>query len=295
MQIPDYYQRLGISESATADEIKRVFRRLAKEYHPDRNPGDKAAEQRFKELSEAYDVLSDSDKRREYDQIRRSGSFEEALRHRQGRETGGTHEFHMDDSMSFEELFGSLFGENPFGTGRRNSGTRSRQSSRLQRGQDAEASIAVPLLTAIRGGKQRLRLADGRNIDLTIPAGTRSGTRLRLTGQGEQLAGSVAGDLYVQISHLPDQQYRLEGDAITKRITLSLREALLGTERIESFVSKDIRIQIPALSAPGTRLRLRGMGLNGDDGFVELGVRFPATMTTELRRLAEALPSEGTT
>lgn len=293
MTIPDYYQRLGVAESATEEEIKREFRRLAKEFHPDLNPGDKAAEQRFKELSEAYDVLSDSEKRREYDQIRRNGSFEESFRSRRG-PSGGHEQFdhHADNSMSFEDLFGSLFGGgDPLARQRGSSAGRTRGRTQAKRGRDLESTIEIPFVLAVRGGKQRVTVAEGRTLDVAIPAGIESGSRIRLTGQGEKGSGTVHGDLYLQIQIRPDQVYQRQGNDIIKRVRITLKEALLGTIRTESFVDRDIKVTIPPLTSPGSKLRLRGLGVHGGDGFIEIEVTFPVSLSEKVKQLADELPS----
>jgi DnaJ-class molecular chaperone len=291
MQIPNYYQRLGVAETATAEEIKREFRRLAKEFHPDRNPGDKSAEQRFKELSEAYDVLSDSEKRREYDQIRRNGSFEESFRrrgqHRQTEQESGF-DFHVDDSMSFEDLFGSLFGDV---RGDARSRQRSRGTgARHVPGRDIETTISIPFSLAVRGGKYRVQLSGDHALNVTIPVGLQSGTRIRLAGQGEKSTTGSAGDLFLTVNIEQHREYERVGNDIIKKVTLSLRDSLLGTIRTEQFVDQEIRITIPPMSGPGTRLRLRGMGIHGGDGIIETTLVFPKVLSEPLRKLAELLP-----
>jgi DnaJ-class molecular chaperone len=291
----DLYDVLGVSRSASADDITKAYRKLARQYHPDRNPGDKQAENKFKEVSAAYDILSDKEKRAQYDQFGHIGP---------GAAPNGPGGFHFGgggpggftttniDPETAQRLFGDLFGSmggggSPFGDlfgGRAGSRQRpDRGRTRRQAQPDAvEAEITVPFETAAVGGQVGLTI-DGRQIDLKIPAGINDGQTMRLAGQGP---GGADIHLKVHVSLHP--YYRREGNDLVITVPLSLSEAVLGGKvDVPMLGGGTATITIKPGTASGTRMRVRGQGIKGGDLYIEPQVIVPAPADDESRRLIE--------
>jgi curved DNA-binding protein len=265
----DLYDILGVTRSATADEIKRAYRKLAKRYHPDVNPGDKSAEERFKEFSAAFEVLSDSKKRKLYDEFGpdslRTGfdskRAEEYRRYRsQGIPPGGA-PFDFGDFQSvnvgggnfdFSSIFGEIFGQT--GRGRRGQPFPSD-------GGHAEAELEVTLREAVLGGERELTL-DGRTLRVKVPAGVGDGSQIRLAGQGAAgRHGGKAGDLYLKIRLADHPLLRREGRDLTLDLPVTVPEAVDGAEITLPTFEGPVRFRIPAGSQAGKKIRLRGKGL----------------------------------
>lgn len=301
MEFKDYYEILGVAEDASADEIKRAYRRLARKYHPDvSQEGD--AEVRFKEINEAYEALKDPDKREAYDEVRRSpfrngGRFEPPPGWQFKTEFPGGG-FSTTDAGAFSDFFRTLFGDAmPFGGG----SFEDRSSFFSARGEDVEDRLEVTLEEAFRGGTQQLRLAipqrqpDGRvarqqkTLNVRIPAGVTDGRRIRLRGQGGAGTGDgPAGDLLLEIRVAPHAQYALDGRDVTLSLPVAPWEAALGAIVKTPTLKGDVDLRIPPGSATGTKLRLRGRGLPGSpagDQIVTIVVDTPAATTDEQRDL----------
>lgn len=303
----DYYASLGVKEDASAEEIKKTFRSLAKKYHPDRNKGDAAAEAKFKELSEAYETLSDPKKREEYDMLRRYGgqpgqggpnpfagggaqefdfgSFFGQGGPRQGgftfRTSGG-----FDESIDLNEILGQFFGGgSPFGQARQ-------QRPRVQKGADLHADVTVTFDEMVKGSRRRLNLSDGRKIDVKIPAGIEHGKKLRLSGQGQQgLYGGRNGDLIITVKVMPDQNFERKGNDVYTTATISFKDAILGAKVNVKTLTKSVTLSVPAGTQPGAKMRLKGQGLavGGKQGdlFVEIKVEIPKDISDKQRKLLE--------
>jgi DnaJ-class molecular chaperone len=286
-EITDFYQVLEVDERASAAEIKKAYRRLARANHPDRNPDDPEAEERFKAVQEAYEVLSDPQKRKAYDRARRNpfagyggvaagdnGSGPQAefvdLRDFFGGQAGG------EGAGGFGTFFSQLF-EEP------------RAGRRPARGRDVETQVKLTFDQALRGGKTELNLGEGEPIRLTIPKGVRSGFKVRLRERGRPAPGGEPGDLYVTFRVEPSPRFRREGDNLHVTETISAMEAILGTTRsITNAYGKTIKVQIPPGTQPGERLRLRGQGVETPDHtgdlYVEVQVSIPRHLTEEQRK-----------
>ena len=281
----DYYEVLGIKKDASEEEIKRAYRHLAREHHPDRNPGDKAAEGRFKEVQEAYDVLSDKTKRTQYDQFGFAGP--------QGAPNNGPGGFQWGggfggggagggveiDPNQFEELLrgfgvgGVGGGADPFN--QRNRGRGRRTAPR----QPVMHELRVPFETAALGGTISLSV-DGRSIDVKIPAGVEEGKSLRLQGQ----AGGA--DLLLKIFIDPHRHFQREGNNLVIATPITVAEAVLGTKiDVPTLDGAKLTVKIPPGTSSGSRLRLRGKGIKGGDQYVEIKIAAPSNIDDESRKL----------
>lgn len=326
MDYKDYYQTLGVSKTASEKEIKQAYRRLARKHHPDVNPGDRGAEVRFKEINEAYAVVSDSEKRRKYDQLGANWQQYERVAQPQGGAgfPPGFEGFHVEYegpgaervggfSDFFKMFFGGADAESVFGgmggarPGRRSRGAGARHPSgfgfEAAKGRDVSAQIEIGLEDAFRGSQQRLSLqanpgAPPQQIDVKIPAGVRDGSRVRVAGKGEPgQSGAQSGDLFLDVKVRPHTIYRREGDDLYLDLPVTVTEAALGTEVEVPTLSGRTRIKVPAGSQSGQLLRLRrkGMPRLKKDGHGDLLARIKVVTPTELtdreRELLEELKS----
>lgn len=278
-EVTDYYLLLGVPEGASPEAIKRAYRSLARDSHPDRNPHDPGAEDRFKTIQRAYHVLSDPARREAYDAARRMpfGGLGGGLEGRARPASGRSNPFGTVEG--FDPLVSIFFGDEPEATGR---------------GADVEAQVRLTFDQALRGGKTEVRLVDGETIRLTIPKGVRSGLKVRIRGRGRAGASGQRGDLYVTFRVDPVARFRREGDNLHVVEIVSAIEAMLGTTRtITNAYGQTVKVQIPPGTQPGERLRLRGQGVETatrqGDLFVEVQVTVPRSLTDAQRdALAEA-------
>jgi curved DNA-binding protein len=307
----DFYGILGVSRGASQDEIQSAYRKLARTYHPDVNK-DPAAEERFKDISEAYDVLSDPDQRRRYDafgadfrQVPEGVDPQTWARARAGASAGGSRggwrsagpegdrfssgngfEGFGGDGVGVDEILEGLFG----GRGRRSWGP--------IRGADQESEISVTIEEAYTGGRRRLSLAGPsgpRTIDVTIPPGVVDGQRIRLGGQGGQgTGGAEQGDLYLVVRIAPDRRFRVDGRDVYVDLLLAPWEGALGASVPVETPGGDASVKVPKGTSSGRRLRLRGRGLPNPHGkpgdlFAEAKIMVPGKLTKEERHLFEEL------
>lgn len=285
------YEVLGVTPKATAEEIRKAYRQLAKKYHPDLHPGDKAAEERFKEVSAANDLLSDPEKRARFDrgEIDETGAERrERAFYRSYAEGGDGPKYWSSgdqEGAGFgEDLFADLFG----GMGR-SGGARMRM-----RGADATYSLRCPFLDAVRGARTRITLPDGKALDVTIPAGTHDRQTLRLKGQGMPgIGGGPPGDAFVEIHVEPHAFFRRKDDNIHVEVPVGLAEAVLGGKIQVPTVDGPVTLTVPPNSNTGTTLRLRGKGVPASGGrprgdqYVTLKVVLPDAPDDELRAFLE--------
>jgi curved DNA-binding protein len=284
MEYKDYYRILGVSKNATEQEIKKAYRDLARKYHPDAHAHSdpaarKAAEERFKEINEAYEVLSDPDKRRKYDQFgaqwqqftSRGGNpqdfWQQWYANQGGGPTGGVYTRTVSPE-EFEQIFGEsgfsdffemLFGRGGFGFGpfaERAGGVRV-----PRRGQDAEQPITVTLQEAYHGARRVLQL-NGERIEVTIPRGVKTGSKVRVAGKGAPgVAGGAAGDLYLRVEVLPDPTFTREGDDLRVRVPVDLYTMILGGEVQVPTLDRPVVLTVPPETPNGKVFRLRGLGM----------------------------------
>jgi curved DNA-binding protein len=294
----DYYEALGVSRDATADEIRQAYRKLARTYHPDVNK-ERDAEDRFKQISEAYDVLRDPDKRERYDRfgsnwragqdVSGASGFEDAFRAGDG---------FGDARVDFGDSDFSDFFENVFGRRRGAGGGRAGFDGFSMRGNDREAVLELALEEAARGGKRWLSLGDGRSLEVDIPRGVRDGQRIRLAGEGGAGAGGgPPGDLFLRVRLKPHPRFRVEGRDLYVDLAVSPWEAALGAQVPVPTLEGNAQVKVPSGSSSGRRLRLRGQGLPGSGGaqagdlYVVLTIRVPKKLTKKERELFERLAS----
>ncbi len=285
MKFKDYYDVLGISESATADEIKSAYRRLARKLHPDVSK-EKDAEERFKAVNEAYEALKDTDKRKAYDELKRGGfRAGDDFRPPPGW-AGGGHARHSADAQSagFSDFFESLFG----GAAQR------AQRGPTRRGADVSARLSIDLETAYAGGAQRLNLSRAgaqRSLDVKIPAGILPGQTIRLAGQGDPGAAG-SGDLMLEIEIPPHRSFKLDGRDVILQLPIAPWEAALGATIEVPTLGGPVGLRIPEGSSSGRKLRLKGRGMPGamaGDQYVVLEIQTPPASDEAQRRLYEQM------
>jgi curved DNA-binding protein len=294
MEYKDYYKTLGVGKNATADEIKKAYRKLARKHHPDVNPGDKKAEERFKDINEAYEVLGDPSKRARYDQL--GSSYQEWQQHGApegfdwGRWTsgapGGTrteYSGNLDDLFGqgglgdFSDFFNAIFGGASAG------GTRRRAAPR--RGQDYTQPVEVTLEEAY-AGTTRLLQADNRRLEVKIPAGVKTGSRVRVRGEGGAgRAGGDQGDLYLKVDVLPHAVFERVGDDLHCDVTVDLYTAILGGSVSVPTLKGALTLKIPPETQNGRTFRLKGQGmpsLGSKDAYGDLLVKVQVKLPQDL-------------
>lgn len=302
MEFKDYYKILGVDKNASKEEIKKAYRKLALKYHPDRNPDDKTAEEKFKEVTEAHEVLSDPEKRKKYDtlganwkQYERAGAqggfdFSNFNRGAQG---GSSYHFHGD----FEDLFNNLGGFSDFftsffGGGRRTGGfgsqfrtSQNRTRQRATKGQDAEAQLEISLYDAFFGTEKQISV-NGRNLKIKIPKGAKDGKKLRLKSQGTQgTFGGQRGDLYLKLQIKNDPNFERDGDNLLTELPVDVYTALTGGEKqVVTIDGKKINLKIPEGTDSGKKFRLKGLGMPDGKGgrgdlYVIIKIKIPKKLS----------------
>ena len=300
----DPYQELGVSRTANADEIRKAFRKLAKQHHPDTNPNNKAAEERFKRVSAAFDILGDPDKRKKFDAGEIDADGRETARGFAGgqgpwgaspgggfsRRGGSQGPFHSEtfEGADLGDILGEMFGGGRNG-GRGGAGGGFGGFS--QRGADVRARLEIDLEDAIRGGKKRIAFSDGRTIDVTIPKGAQEGQTLRLKGQGHP-GRSGPGDAFIELAILPHPIFRQEGEVLVMDVPVTVYDAVLGGKVEAPTPDGPVTLTVPKAANTGTRLRLKGRGLSDAQGrrgdlFARLVVTLPETPDEALEAFAE--------
>lgn len=302
MEYKNYYRILGVDRNASHDEIKRAYRRLAREFHPDVNPGDSSAEERFKDINAAYEVLSDPEKRRRYDRLGANwnqwqrtrgagGGFDDFARQWYGQSGGNVHFADLNDlfgQSNLSDLLNGLFGFGGTQTGRQHS---------PRRGQDVEVPIELTLEEAYRGTSRPLERGDGSRATVKIPAGAQTGSRIRLSGLGKPgVAGGPPGDLYLKVRIKPHQTFRLEGRDLWRDVDIDLYTAVLGGEVPVETPNETVMLTIPPGTSSGKIFRLRGKGMPNPktpkasgDLYAVAQIQVPSRINRQERALFEEL------
>jgi curved DNA-binding protein len=321
LEFKDYYATLGVTKAATEKEIKQAFRKLARKYHPDVNPGDKAAEARFKEINEANEVLGDPEKRRKYDELGANWRmYEQAQQAGQG--TGGSPfggqwtwnqgagGFRPMTAEEMEAMFGGAEEGSPFsdffrtffGGAEPHESARGRsRAPRPRKGRDVEHEIELNLDDALQGSVQRLGInQDGqhRTVEVRIPAGVADGSRVRVAGEGGRGSGSApSGDLFLRVKLRPQPGLEIKGRDLYTKVRVPVTTAVLGGEvEVPAVGGKSLRLKIPPTTQNGQVFRLRGHGLpaagkpdDRGDLYATVEVQLPQTVSDDERRHWEAI------
>jgi len=293
MKYKDYYEILGVDKKAKDDEIKKAYRKLAKKYHPDTNPDNKAAEEKFKEISEAYEVLSDKEKREKYDkfgsnyQYGNNSNFDPSQfgfnYNRQGR--GSASGFSDFFDMFFSDGFdiNGIFGN--------------RGASRRQpRGRDYESTIDISLADGINGAEKKYSI-NGKTVTLRIPKGIKDGGRIKLKGQGENIQGGQSGNLFLKVSLKPERGYTLSGSNIERTVDIYPWEAYYGVDKNIRMFDSNIKLSIPKGIKGGGRIRIPGKGYYSSPGkrgdlYIRVNIVNPDKLDKECEKIYKSLLSK---
>ncbi len=286
----DYYDILGVSRKATDKEIKTAYRKLARKWHPDlhKDKDKTEAEEKFKQVNEAYEVLSDPDKRAKYDRL--GPNWQQGQDFRPPPDMDGTHFYSTTGDTGFSDFFETLFGGGDFFR-------RTHTPRGPVRGDDIESEMQLTLEEAYRGGEKSLQLATRAGtkiLSVKIPAGVTDGSRIRLKGQGhEGRNGGTKGDLYLLVNIQPHNLYKVQGKDIETEVTLRPEQAVLGDQVTVNTLDGRVSMKVPGGTHAGGRLRLKGKGLPGKDGrgdqYVRINIDIPESLSSEERELYEKL------
>jgi DnaJ-class molecular chaperone len=325
VEFKDYYQTLGVAKTASEKEIKQAYRKLARKFHPDVNPGDKSAEARFKEINEAYEVLGDADKRRKYDELGANWRmYEQAQQQGQpwpgdagfrggawninmGGEGGGYRtmtEEEMQDLFGnedpFSDFFRTFFGNQGRDAREPAGRPRSGRAPRTTKGRDIEHEVELTLEEAYHGATRRISIKQGghaRSVDVRIPAGVREGSRVRAAGEGEAGSnGGASGDLYLRVRIRPHPVFERKGNDLHTHVSVPVTTAVLGGESQVPTVAGSVRLRIPETTQNGQVFRLKGHGMpvvgksdERGDLYATIDVQLPRALTKEQRQHYETL------
>lgn len=294
----DYYGVLGVGKDASADEIKKAYRKLALKYHPDKNPEDKKAEEKFKEITEAYAVLSDAEKRKQYDQFGETG-FHQRYSQEDIFRNFDVGDIFREFGFGTDDIFGHIFG----GRGGRGRTTFYGGGGRPQaiKGQDYVMRITVPFRQAVQGGERRIEYRrDGRveHIQVRIPPGVETGQKLRVGGKGgESPTGGQAGDLFLEITVEADPVFTRDGNDLLVKVPVPFSGACLGTSVDVPTLEGAKRVKVPPGLQSGGKIRLKGYGVPARGGkgdlYAIIEVAVPGAITDRQKKLLEELREEG--
>jgi curved DNA-binding protein len=307
----DYYKILGVNKNASEGEIKKAFRKLAMKYHPDQNKGDKAAEERFKELNEAYAVLSDKEKRKQYDMFGAEG-FHQRFSQEDIFRNFDFGQVFREFGFGSEDLFGRIFGgrggaQRPFGRGGGgfySGGPFGRTAQQPQKGGDLVMDMQVSLKEAVFGVFKTASFSRGGGVErvtVKVPPGISTGKKLRVAGKGQQGAwGGPPGDLLIRIQVAPHPLFERQGNNLIINREISLTQAVLGTQiEVPTLDDKTLSLKVPPSTQSHTQMRIKGHGVphfnrsGRGDLYVKIIVRLPKSLTEEQKELFEQLANQG--
>ncbi|PZN96655.1 MAG: molecular chaperone DnaJ [Alphaproteobacteria bacterium] len=286
----DPYKELGVSRTASADEIKKAFRKLAKELHPDKNPGNKTADERFKRITAAFDLVGDAEKRAKYDRGEIDADGREQFRGGGfGGAGGGPQAGAGFENIDLDEIFGGMFGGGAARGGAR--------GGYAPKGQDVRATLEISLEDAISGNTRRIQFSDGRTLDVAIPKGASDGQTIRLKGQGAAGRGGVAGDALIELKIARHLVFTREGADLTMDLPVTLYDAVLGGKIPVRTPEGTVSMTIPKGSNSGKVLRLKGRGAFAEgrrgDLLAKLMIMLPETEDAALTNLAQGMRDKG--
>jgi molecular chaperone DnaJ len=307
----DFYKVLGVSKDVSEADLKKTYRKLARKYHPDSNPGDAAAEAKFKEISEAYSVLSDAEERKEYDQIRamgtgarftapgggaQGGGFDDVFggMFGQGGQGGGRYTFQQGSAGGFDDVFGGLFGDGRFGSttgGYRGYGGPTR-------GRDVTAHTTIDFLTATKGETITLQASDGKPIKVKIPAGVADGQKIKLRGKGQPSPdGGEAGDIVLTVTVRKHPVFERDGLNLRVTVPITFAEAALGaTIEVPTLGGEPVKLRVAPGTPSGRVLRVKGRGVETSKGTGDLlavvQVAVPSHLSSEAKEALEAFAAQ---
>ena len=301
MEYKDYYKILGVDKKAAQEDIKKAYRKLAVKFHPDKNPGDKKAEDKFKEINEAYDVLGDAEKRKKYDDLGENwqqyqqgggnpGGFHSAQQGQYRRQQGGS-QYYADEDSQFSDFFESIFGQNASGFG-----NAKRKSKTQMKGQDFEAETTITLEEAFHGTTRQLNLTD-QKLNLKLKPGIVNGQVLKMKEKGGQgMNGGPNGDLFITIHILKDAKFERKGDDLYFDHPLDVFTAILGGKLPVQVMDKTVNITIPPGTDSDKTFRLKGMGMPGynnpaqhGDSYVRVVITVPKNLSEENQELLRSI------
>lgn len=318
MEYKDYYNILGVSRDASQDEIKKKYRKLAAKYHPDRNPDDESAEEKFKEIGEAYEVLKDPEKRKLYDRVgsdwkryQQAGASADDFNWGQYANRGGGQRINMEDIFAggrsgagspFSSFFETIFGGGDPFAGRQSQARQYQSNARTatrQKGRDSQAEVNVDLKDVLTGVEKQFRI-NGERVKLKIPAGIEDGKRLKLKGKGQpSQTGGLKGDLYLKVNVIEPEGFERKGNDIHQKVPLNLYTAVLGGELTAQTLNGKIKLNVPPETQNGRTFRLAGRGLpqfkkNGKKGdyYLKIDITIPENLTSKEKELFKKLAEE---
>lgn len=272
----DYYSILGVPKGASQKEIKKNYKKLARKYHPDLNPNNKVSEERFKEITEAYEVLSDEGKRKLFDQGADPLGGAQNQSYQQQRPF--YYSSQENDGARYQDIWESIFAEGFSSAGGR---------KRKQAGEDIVYSMDIEFKDSILGGERIFITPQGKNIQVKIPPGLKTGQKLRFAGHGEKgLLGGEAGDMYISINVLPSEKFKRVGDDIELEVPVLFSKAILGGKEIISAIDNNLEITIPKGVSTGTKIRIKGKGVRRKDSagdlFAVVKITIPKNLPIDL-------------
>lgn len=303
----DYYKLLGVDRNAKPEEISKAFKKLARKYHPDLNPGNKEAEEKFKHINEAYEVLKDPEKRKMYDEF--GHDYEHGQQFRPGGQGGGAGYAYGGQDMGggdFSAFFENLFGgRGGFGGGASGGfgdfgdlgGGFGGFTQKPRRGGDVEAELPLTLAEVLKGGKRKVTLqmpSGPKTLEITVPAGVKEGAKLRLSGQGNaSYNGGENGDLFLRIVYKPDDKFKVDGKNLHSDLAIAAWEGALGAKVSVPTLEGSVELTIPAGTSSGRKFRLRGKGMGAPndrgDLLVKVMIKVPDKLTDSERELWQKL------
>ena len=290
MEYIDYYSILGVPKTASTEEIKKAFRKLARQYHPDMNPDNKEAHKKFQQINEANEVLSDPQKRKKYDQYGKDWKHADQYEQARSQQRGGWK--NQEYEQGYDEGDFSSFFESLFGNGHR----RSKRSGARFRGQDIEATLQLNLSDVFTTHQQTFTI-NGKNLRITIPAGAEDGQKIKLKGQGGQGSnGAPPGDLYITFKIHNDTPFRRNGNDLHTTVNIDLYTAVLGGDLVIDTISGKLKVRVNPGTQNGTRIRLKGKGFpvykkenEFGDLIVNFHVEIPVNLNDEQKQLFRRL------